>query len=99
MGLLYGADHPFGRRTKGSTTALGQIDRTALRQFHRTRYHPKGLSVVVVGDVDPSRGGGRCVRFVWRVGGRAGAKASACIAASGDRAVAYRRSYDDQVAS
>ena len=54
MGLLYGADHPFGRRTKGSTTALGQIDRTALQQFHRTRYHPKGLSVVVVGDVDPS---------------------------------------------
>lgn len=54
MGLLYGADHPFGRRTKGSTAALRQIDRAALQQFHQSRYHPKGLSVVVVGDVDPS---------------------------------------------
>ena len=54
MTLLYGADHPFGRRTKGSTVSVEQIDRSALRQFHRTRYVPAGLSLVVVGDVEPS---------------------------------------------
>jgi len=54
MTLLYGADHPFGRRTKGSTASVGQIDRTALGRFHRVRYFPAGLSVVVVGDVEPS---------------------------------------------
>ena len=54
MTLLYGADHPFGRRTKGSTASVEQLDRPVLRQLHRTRYVPAGLSVVVVGDVETS---------------------------------------------
>ena len=54
MTLLYGADHPFGRPTKGSTASVEQIDLAALRQFHRGHYFPAGLSVVVVGDVEPS---------------------------------------------
>ena len=54
MTLLYGADHPFGRPTKGSVASVEQIDRPVLRRFHRARYVPADLSVVVVGDVDPS---------------------------------------------
>ena len=54
MMLLYGADHPFGRPTKGSPASVEQIDRSLLRQLHHTRYVPAGLSVVVVGDVEPS---------------------------------------------
>ena len=54
MTLLYGASHPFGRRTKGSTASVEQIDRPVLTQLHLTRYVPAGLSVVVVGDVEPS---------------------------------------------
>lgn len=55
MTLLYGVDHPFGRRTKGSTESVKRIDRTVLIQLHRTRYVSAGLSVVVVGDVEPSQ--------------------------------------------
>ena len=51
MMLLYGADHPFGRRAKGSPASVEQIDRALLRSFHRARVFPKGLSVVTVGDV------------------------------------------------
>jgi zinc protease len=53
MTLLYGADHPFGRPTKGSPASVEQIDRSVLKQLYRTRYVPAGLSIVVVGDVDP----------------------------------------------
>lgn len=54
MTLLYGARHPFGRPTKGSTLSVAQIDQAMLRQFHDTRYFPAGLSVVIVGDVESS---------------------------------------------
>ena len=53
MTLLYGADHPFGRPTKGSPASVEQIDRSVLKQLYRTRYVPAGLSMVVVGDVEP----------------------------------------------
>jgi zinc protease len=55
MTLLYGVDHPFGRGTKGTTESVKQIDRTVLSQLHRMRYVSAGLSVVVVGDVEPSK--------------------------------------------
>ena len=52
MMLLYGADHPFGRRTKGTSASVRQIDRRLLQEFRGKRLFPAGISVVVVGDVE-----------------------------------------------
>ncbi len=49
--LLYGDDHPYGRRAKGTAASVEAIDRRALLDFHRARVAPAALSVVVVGDV------------------------------------------------
>ena len=51
MAMLYGEDHPYGRRSKGSPESVGRIDRDALVEFHRMRIVPDSLSLVVVGDV------------------------------------------------
>ena len=49
--LLYGPDHPYGRRIKGTLDSVERIDRAALRKFHALRIRPSVLSLVVVGDV------------------------------------------------
>ena len=49
--LLYGAGHPYGRRTKGTIESLERIDRTAVARFHARYIRPAILSLVVVGDV------------------------------------------------
>jgi zinc protease len=49
--LLYGDDHPYGRRPKGSIQTLERIDRAALVDFHARNLRPSVLSLVVVGDV------------------------------------------------
>ena len=53
MALLYGASHPYGRLTKGSSESVTRLDRDHLRQFHRARIRPSETSLVVVGDVAP----------------------------------------------
>lgn len=50
--LLYGDDHPYGRRPKGSIQTLERIDRAAIVDFHARNLRPSVLSLVVVGDVD-----------------------------------------------
>jgi zinc protease len=55
MMLLYGSDHPFGRRAKGSPGSIEAIDRELLLMFHRARIFPSGLSVVIVGDVETEK--------------------------------------------
>lgn len=55
MALLYGDDHPYGRRPRGTVETVGAITPSALRQFHRERFGPGALSLAVVGDVDPAR--------------------------------------------
>jgi zinc protease len=50
--LLYGDEHPYGRRLKGTVQTLERIDRQAIVDFHAHNLRPSVLSVVVVGDVD-----------------------------------------------
>jgi zinc protease len=50
---LYGADHGYGRRPRGSVESVEAIDAAALRRFHRERVRPGAMSLVMVGDVDP----------------------------------------------
>lgn len=52
MELLYGATHPYGRRSKGTIQTVEAIDRAALVQFHRARFSPGSLALVVVGDIE-----------------------------------------------
>ena len=49
--LLYGADHPYGRRAKGTTETVERLTRDDLVAYHRARYQPHLLSLVIVGDV------------------------------------------------
>ncbi len=49
--LLYGEDHPYGRRAKGTVDSLERIDREAIVGFHRRYVRPAVLTLAVVGDV------------------------------------------------
>ncbi len=53
MAALYGEDHPYGRRPRGSVEGVEAIDRAALQRFHAQRFRPAALSLVMVGDVTP----------------------------------------------
>jgi zinc protease len=55
MAMLYGNDHPYGRRIKGSIETVEALTRDRLLQLHGARFAPGELSVVVVGDVDVAR--------------------------------------------
>jgi zinc protease len=55
MALLYGAEHPYGRRSKGSVDVVESLTRDRLLALHRDRFAPSELSVVVVGDVPASQ--------------------------------------------
>ena len=52
---LYGADHGYGRRPRGSVESVAAINAGALRRFHGERIRPGAMSLVMVGDVDPQR--------------------------------------------
>lgn len=54
MAMLYGG-HPYGRRLRGSVHNVERIDRQALQRFYATHSEPAGLSLAIVGDVDPQR--------------------------------------------
>ena len=54
MLMLYGA-HPYGRRARGTVASVERIDRQALQRFHVSHCAPKGLSLAVVGDIEPAR--------------------------------------------
>jgi zinc protease len=49
---LYGADHGYGRRPRGSVESVEALDAAALRRFHHERVRPAAMSLVMVGDVD-----------------------------------------------
>ena len=51
---LYGPDHGYGRRTRGSVASVEAIDRAALQRFHAARFRPSSLSLVMVGDMEPA---------------------------------------------
>jgi zinc protease len=52
MALLYGSDHPYGRRAKGTIQSVERLDRQTLLRLHADRFAPSHLSVVVVGAVE-----------------------------------------------
>jgi zinc protease len=49
--LLYGANHPYGRRAKGTLESIERIRRDDLVRFHGARFRPSALSLAIVGDV------------------------------------------------
>ena len=53
--LLYGDVHPYGRRPRGQVDTVERIARSTLQAFHAARFRPGALSLVLVGDVEPSR--------------------------------------------
>jgi zinc protease len=55
MSMLYGMAHPYGRRLRGTVDSVERVDRRALRQFHARYCVPTGVSLAVVGDVEPAR--------------------------------------------
>ena len=54
MTLLYGEDHPYGRRPKGSAATVEGIDRRQLLDFHAAWFAPDRLTLVLVGDIGVS---------------------------------------------
>ena len=70
MPLLYGEDHPYGRRPKGSPATVQSIDRTQLLEFHAARFPPDRLTVVLVGDISVSGAVAALTRVsgAWRGG-------------------------------
>jgi zinc protease len=55
MEALYGADHPYGRRIKGSVAFVEGAAREDLLRLHRGRFAPAAASAVIVGDVHAGR--------------------------------------------
>jgi zinc protease len=55
MSLVYGADHPYGRRAKGSVEVVESLAASQLVDLHRGRFAPAEVTAIVVGDVDVGR--------------------------------------------
>jgi len=55
MSLLYGPDHPYGRRAKGTIESVEGLTRSGLQDLHSLRFVPSQLTAVVVGDADATR--------------------------------------------
>ena len=55
MSLLYGADHPYGRRSKGTIESVEALTRSDLAGLHAAHFAPSATSVVIVGDVEAAR--------------------------------------------
>ncbi len=53
--MLYPDGHPYGRPAKGREETVARIARADLAAFHRSRFAPSTLMVVVVGDVAQER--------------------------------------------
>ena len=51
MAALYGPQHPYGRRVKGTIESVDRVTRDDLIRLHRERVAPGEATVVVVGDV------------------------------------------------
>ena len=51
---LYGPSHGYGWKPKGSIQSVDTIDRAALQRFHEAWVRPRSLSLVMVGDIEPS---------------------------------------------
>ena len=52
--LLYPPSHPYHYRTTGYTASVESLTRGHIEAFYRRYYDPRNLTVVVVGDMEPS---------------------------------------------
>ena len=55
MSLLYGPDHPYGRRAKGTIESVESLTRSRLEALHSTHFTPEALTAVLVGGLDATR--------------------------------------------
>lgn len=55
MGMLYGEDHPYGRRLKGGVADVERLTRERLLDLHARCFAPGEMTAIVVGDVGASR--------------------------------------------
>jgi zinc protease len=49
---VFGADHPYGRPSFGTSKGIAAVPREVLAAFHAERYRPRGAFLVVAGDFD-----------------------------------------------
>ena len=54
MQMLYGPAHPYGWRLRGTVESAERIDRRMLQQFHAANGVAAGLSLAIVGDIEPA---------------------------------------------
>ena len=54
MALLYPAEHPYGRPTKGTPEIVEALTRDRVLRLHGERFAPGALTAAIVGDVDPA---------------------------------------------
>jgi zinc protease len=55
METLYGENHPYGRKLRGTVPTVERIDSSALRAFHQAHVRPASVSLAMVGDVESDR--------------------------------------------
>lgn len=53
--LLYGPQHPYAWRGRGTPESIERIGRAELLDYHRARFVPGRISIAIVGDVEPAR--------------------------------------------
>jgi len=53
-GLIYGPDHPYARKAKGTFASVERIRREDLLDFHAAWVRPSCLTLAIVGDVEPA---------------------------------------------
>jgi zinc protease len=51
---MFGSSHPYGRRLRGTVENVEGTQRPAMLAFHRARYCPSTMSLVIVGDIEAS---------------------------------------------
>jgi zinc protease len=51
--LLFG-DHPYGRPVEGDIPTVQNIQRQDLVDFHQACYGPRGMTIIIVGGIDPN---------------------------------------------
>ena len=71
MPLLYGEDHPYGRRPKGLPETLALIERSRLLELHAACFTPPRLTLVLVGEISVSAAVSAATRVfgAWEAGG------------------------------
>jgi zinc protease len=55
MSLLYGPEHPYGRRARGTIDSVESLTRSQLQDLHDAHFTPAGLTTVLVGGLDAAR--------------------------------------------